>query len=168
MLAASATPTTTLTRIPKGTAYQIFQMNSGATIGGWVNGNQIHATASAVYNTDINKAADGSYTDVTSATVNITTSVTCDIWAFFQGHIANGTAGNATSVKGVINGTADTGSTNALPHTTQGNFVPFFYIFRRAAVAATTNMVVKLQYAGTAGTTAYFQGGYIHVLAINS
>ena len=148
--------------LAKGTAFQELRMNSGATSPEWANPKNLHATAWTIYNTDTNTASP-SYIDVTSATVNITTSVTCDIIAFFQGEFANLSAGVETHVRGVIGATTDTATQT--PHTSQGYFVPFMYMFRVAGIAAATT-TCKLQYVAT-GSTAYIRGGYIFVAAIH-
>lgn len=122
----------------------------------------LHAEAAVYYNSSINKTGT-TYTDVTSATVDIVTTQTCTIRMQAEGRIANSTAGNATIVQGVIGGTVDPNADTSKSQTTNNYMVPYCHVYKRSGVAAGT-ITCKMQYK-SGGTTAYHDGGRIIVEA---
>ena len=122
----------------------------------------LHAENAVYYNSSVNKTGT-SYTDVTSATVDIVTTQTCTIRMQAEGRMANSTPGNTTYAQGVIGGTVDPNVEGSKPQTSSGNFVPYCYVYKRASVAAGT-ITCKIQYK-SGGTTAYHDGGRIIVEA---
>lgn len=122
----------------------------------------LHNTATVYWNGEVTKTGT-TFTDITSATVNIVTTQTCTIRMLAQGAIASGTVGNRTSVQGSINGTADANHDDSKAWTTAGNYVPYLYVYRLTGVAAGT-ITCKMQYKGGGGT-ALHSGGRIIVEA---
>lgn len=122
----------------------------------------LHAEASVYYNSSVNKTGT-TYTDVTSATVDIVITQTCTIRMQAEGRMANSTPGNTTYAQGVIGGTVDPNAEASKPQTGSGNFVPYSYVYKRSGVAAGT-ITCKMQYR-SGGTTAYHDGGRIIVEA---
>lgn len=122
----------------------------------------LHNTAAVYWNGEVTKTGT-TFTDITSATVNIVTTQTCTIRMFAQGSIASGTAGNRTTVQGSIGGTADANNDDTKAWTTNGYYVPYLYVYRLTGVAAGT-ITCKMQYKGGGGT-ALHTGGKIIVEA---
>ena len=123
----------------------------------------IHAEVS-VYFTGEHTTAPSAYVDKTGATVNIVTTRTCTIRLLAEGHIACGTAGSRTTVRGVIGGVADPENESTFPWTSATYYVPFSYLYKRTGVAAGTT-TCKLQFK-SGGGTAYMESGRIFVEAL--
>lgn len=122
----------------------------------------LHAEASVYWTGEVSKTGT-TYTDITSATVDIVTTQTCTIRMHADGHFASGTEGNRTTVQGVIGGISDANHDDTKPWTTNGVYVPYGYVYKRAGVAAGM-ITCKMQYKGGGGT-AYHNSGRILVEA---
>ena len=168
-LAYSVSPNGALSRLSKPSVDSVLK-NTSAGVPSWLALNQLkgalHASAKVDFYPNGQTTTSASYVDVTGGTVNIVTTVTCTILMYSYGMIANGTIGISTHVRGVIGGTADTPTNSlALPYTSQGNYVPYGYLYRRTGVAAGT-IACKMQFrTGNAANTAYYDAGAIIALA---
>ena len=123
----------------------------------------IHASAAIYWTGEVTRTSTA-FGDITSATVDIVTTVTCTIRMIAQGHIAHGTAGNRTTVNGVIGGVSDPQNDGTKPWCTNPYYVPYSYLYKRTGVAAGT-ITCKLQFK-SGGGTAYHDSGRILVEAI--
>lgn len=163
------TSATVKARLAKGTALQILRMNAGATAPEWapaVNG--LHAVAAADYNNaPYWQTSSTSYSDITNATVNITTTKTCTIVMFAHGSIAIQNINYRAYVQAVISGTGS-GDGGAPFQALAGYFGPFSILYYRTGISAGT-ITCKLQgKSSTGGVEAYFERGRISVLAFES
>lgn len=123
----------------------------------------IHAEAS-VYFTGEQTTTPSAYADKSGATVNIVTTRTCTIRMVAEGHIACGSAGSRTTVRGVIGDVTDPENESTLPWTSVNYYVPFSYMYKRTGVGAST-ITCKLQFK-SGGGTAFMEAGRILVEAL--
>lgn len=150
-----------------GTADTYLLKNTSAGTPSWLLGSNlaglIHAVNSVEYDAADQSISGTAWTDVTNATVNITTTVTCTIYMFASGTIATNAAGNRGKVRANINGTAQS---SGYVHTSNVYYVPFGFLHYRTGVASGT-ITCKLQGAGNAaGNSAIFNSGKIVVIAV--
>lgn len=122
----------------------------------------LHAEASVYWTGEITKTGT-TFTDITSASVDIVITQTCTIRMHAEGHFASGTEGNRSTVQGSIGGTVDPQSDDTKPWTTNGVYVAYGYVYKRAGVPAGT-ITCKMQYKGGGGAV-YHNSGRILVEA---
>jgi hypothetical protein len=162
---AYATGGTTLSRLAIGANNTTVLMPSSG-VPSWSHSPAIkgvlHAEGSVSWSTEVSKTGT-TFTDITSATVDVVITQTCTIRMHAEGHFASGTEGNRTTVQGVIGGTADALGDDTKPWTTNGVYVPYGYVYKRTGVTAGT-ITCKMQYKGGGGT-AYHNSGRILVEA---
>lgn len=152
-------------RLAKPSVDSILKNTSGG-VPSWLAMNAIpeilHADA-AVYFTGEHTTTPSSYIDKTGATVNVVTTRTCTIRMTAEGHIACGTGGSRTTVRGSIGGVTDPENESTFPWTSGTYYVPFSYVYKRTGVVAGT-ITCKLQFK-SGGGTAYMEAGRIIVEA---
>ncbi len=161
---AYATSATQLARLAKPSGASLLQNNNTGTLAWIAKANVGGYHAKATKDQDLsNQAIPGTstWTDLTGATVNITTSVQCTLKV--EGYVtaACNTAGNTEIIRAVIAATADSGQ---LPETSAAQYVPLPYSWYKAAVALGTYTVKFQAWANGAGGKAGL--ARLNVLAI--
>lgn len=155
------TSSTAKTRLAIGASGTV--LTSNGTIPTWAVAKNVNARAIANWDAGEQTITNTSYTDVTNATVNITTTATCTIFMIATGVFATNFDGNRGWVAPMIGGVTlgDTGGV----HTSSGVYVPFTTIYYRTGATAGT-ITCKLQgRANAGGNAAIFERGRIIVFA---
>lgn len=155
------TSATAKARLAIGAAGRVLVSNGSAPT--WGVASTLHAKTIANWDAGEQSITNTSYTDVTNATVGITTTVTCTIFMIATGVFATNFDGNRGWVAPMIGGVTlgDTGGV----HTSSGVYVPFTTIYYRTGATPGT-ITCKLQgRANAGGNAAIFERGRIVALA---
>ena len=150
----------------------VLQKASGSGAPVWLAQNSIpgilHKTTQKNFNTGGQVITATSYSAITNATVNIVTTVTCDILMIVHGDMAVSSPGGGAFIQPVIGGTA--GGDAVAAFTSNAYFTPFCISYRVDSVAAGT-ITCKIQgRANTSGSGDHLllDNGHIEVLAFAS
>lgn len=165
-----ATSATALARLGKPSVDSVLK-NTSSGVPSWLSmadladllPGRLHAIAADTFNASGQSIGSTSYQDITNATLDIVTTVTCTIIMFARGVFAVNVEGNRAFIQAVVDGAA-TGDGSA-PHTSSGVYVPYSIFHHRTGVTAGT-ITCKLQGRANAGGNAgIFERGRIMIVA---